>query len=278
MKKGFTLIELLVVISIIALLIGILLPALGAARRTARQMQSNTQVRGIHQANVMFAQSNGGNFAGMESDGDIEPTGPNDQGTERNGGAVGERWAILMEGNYFTGEYCVSPVESGLIEWTSAELTDATEDQFYSFAAIRIGDNNTNTAGEQAPWNASGTNADSSDVVNEWSETLNTEAPIITDRNTGNNADTEVSSIHTEVDSGDWRGSVAYNDNHVVFETTEVLDTRYGGGPFNDANNATVAERDSLFIIDDGEQQPDAGANAFIVYNPDDSAGDNHNP
>lgn len=44
-NSGFTLIELLVVISIIALLVGILLPALAAARLSAQSIQCNAYVR-----------------------------------------------------------------------------------------------------------------------------------------------------------------------------------------------------------------------------------------
>ena len=72
-RKGFTLVELLVVISIIALLIGILLPALGAARRTARLMQSNTQVRGIHQAMLIYSDGNREKYPGAKQ---RKPGGP----------------------------------------------------------------------------------------------------------------------------------------------------------------------------------------------------------
>lgn len=56
--EGFTLIELLVVISIIALLVGILLPALGAARQSAQSIVCMSNCRQIGTASTTYTTDN----------------------------------------------------------------------------------------------------------------------------------------------------------------------------------------------------------------------------
>lgn len=62
-RPGFTLIELLVVISLIALLLGILTPALNKARQKARSVSCLSRMRQIGMASVMYVQDNNGQFA-----------------------------------------------------------------------------------------------------------------------------------------------------------------------------------------------------------------------
>lgn len=235
-RRGFTLIELLVVISIIALLIAILLPALGSARRSARQMASNTQLRGIHQGMVTYAQGNKGYFTGLRSNGQIATAAQNQLGTAADkytvgslaGGDPTHRIAILMNEDIITPEYAINPGDNNKTPGEqSADLTDAN----LSYAMLRTLD----SAGGSA------NNLPIEDAAKEWAETLNGQAAVLSDRNTGADATTQISSPWTDEDSGDWRGGIVMNDNAVAFESSAIKETtKYANDPENTDDNIFV--------------------------------------
>jgi len=91
-RRGFTLIELLVVIAVIALLISILLPALGSAREMGRQTKCISNLRQFATGAAAYAQSARGFFC----------SGPFDNRTPSGYGAIDTTgWAAdLVTGGY----------------------------------------------------------------------------------------------------------------------------------------------------------------------------------
>jgi prepilin-type N-terminal cleavage/methylation domain-containing protein len=195
-RHAFTLPELIAVIAIIAVAAAIAvvaLPLFGTSCGGSRPMQNNTQLRGIHQSLVMYAQGNKGRYPGINpdgTDGDL---------------SVEARLQVLLEHNYFTGDYLISPTETRTA-WTTGTLTTAQ----YCYAILQLP-----AAGGRR---------------NEWRETLNTEAPVLGDRNVGTAA-APYSVWTAPASGGGWRGTVAWNDNHVAFESTHVLKTAYDPPP-----------------------------------------------
>ncbi len=207
--QAFTLIELLVVISIIALLIAILLPALGAARESANKMQNSVSLRSLHQAQVIFSQENKGYYTGLDSNGEVLTAAAIEQAFDVGAGVVYgnygtfvvPRFGILASAGVVAYEHLVSPKDIDRERWDGVS---SFSHRYVSYAMLDI-------------------QVDDSPSRRAWRDDGNSQTPIMSDRSTwtatGNI--TEGSSLWSD---DIWQGGVAWSDGHTTFENTPELE------------------------------------------------------
>ena len=237
--RGFGIIELLIVLAVAVVALALVFPTLAAARRSARMSTSNTQLRGIHQGFVTYAQSNkrggsDGYYPGLDASGNVISDGPL-TGHSGDGTVPAAAMWMLLDGGFFTPEFMISPGDGHTTELALDPATrtypPVTHENFsYAFQSL---------AGHPA-------------VKAEWKETLNTSTLIMGDRAIGTGP-ADISSVWTAPGRGEWRGGFVRSDNSTSFETDHVFtNTKYGGEPVNPT--------DDIF-----EDDP-AAADAFLVH------------
>ena len=261
--RGFTLIELLVVIAIIALLIGILLPALGKARKSAQQLKDSTQIRGVIQALATWAGDNDNDYPipskldrnnyTLEGNGDV---GDRDEAKDITGQII----SPLVNNGSVTAELFISPVEQNpsIQEYENYQVDEPRaaidpERALWDPAMRGTPLQQEGSTLAQVPNYSETGNAGTGNISYahtppigkrraQWQDTFVASEPVFANRGpvqealsgtTGADLQWELPDTAFGLQSNTllihggrttWEGNVGYNDGHVDFETTTTPD------------------------------------------------------
>jgi prepilin-type N-terminal cleavage/methylation domain-containing protein len=254
-KKGFTLIELLVVMSIIALLLSILMPALGRARAEAMLTKDQSQVKAIYSGFSFWTPTHNGKFPipgllqrqivsgnGTTADKYIKGRGAEDITVNDHASLL----SMSIMQNLFTPDILVAPTEQ-------SEFIETMED--YLYAAYDAGNDSIPLTG----WDDNFANDLKDDDPERSCHNSYGIMPLTGKRkqrnwNVGASTFALLGTRGPEIDGpldikysksnflhgidSDWKGVVAFGDGHL-----EILETFYPDS--------------TTYITDDGESQID---------------------
>jgi hypothetical protein len=205
--RAFTRTDAAVVVAALIVLGTLLTIGFNKLKRAHLIAGDQSNMRGVHQSMVIYAQNNNTYFPGFDAHGKILPTTDplfsSAPGNSLSGGSMSARYYILVNRGFLDGRALLNSQEITPQAWKSPAALP-TPDQF-SFALLRIAPSSQST--DITPHTAR---------ANEWRDNANAQALLITDRNTGSStASTAVRSVWSTTWSGaDWQGNVVWGDNH----------------------------------------------------------------
>jgi len=208
-RRGFTLIELLVVVAIIALLIAILLPALGRAKELANRTTCAANLTGIMKSMILYSADNNDSYPYLGSS-SIRNTSP-------TGNSMG---ALMNDVYYLVGTGTVAPKQfvcksdSSAIAAQAATAANAIPPYTPTYWS------NGGTADLSYSYSFAFQYASSSALANFWHNTMDTAVAIAADMNPGTASLAFPKGNHNSHTHSDEGQNVGYGDNHAEFQRT----------------------------------------------------------
>ncbi|MHC4717463.1 MAG: type II secretion system protein [Planctomycetota bacterium] len=284
-KRAFTLIELLTVMAIIALLVGLLLPALAQARAKAQMTKDQTQIKQVHAAWTTFSRDYNGIFPtpGLINrlrDPILNEQSPGRGPEDTRANTTAAMYSACVMQNYFTPQILIAPTEpSGFVavkddyDWS---LYDPLDDIYWDadgegnnvsdnaayipFASVLCLESG---AGRLCNVYYAHTPICGSRKVQEWKDSLNSKWAVVGNRGPECGLEDEehyYGSVTLEFHGGrrQWVGNIGYNDNHV-----ELHDTFYPDG-MNYVDDVNETQADNLFANDTGSGSCGCGAQTSL--------------